>query len=201
MPLDGAVEPLTADPAVSIAVAISSNAAFRRLPPDQRALLVLRHYLGLEPNEIAETLGIPAGHGPFPTALRPSRDARRPRSRRSPRDGRRTIGMTTPDIEPILDDWLGEGTDILPDRSVEAVLRTVERPAQRSAWRAPWRTTTVNHPSRIRGLASAAIARRGGQPDSSCGRVGITPPRSPAAIAPVADVRLVALRRPFGDCV
>jgi RNA polymerase sigma-70 factor, ECF subfamily len=34
---------------------------FRRLPPDQRALLVLRHYLGLEPGEIAETLGIPPG--------------------------------------------------------------------------------------------------------------------------------------------
>ena len=35
--------------------------AFRRLPPDQRAILVLRHYLGLEPTEIADTLGIPAG--------------------------------------------------------------------------------------------------------------------------------------------
>jgi RNA polymerase sigma-70 factor (ECF subfamily) len=34
---------------------------FRRLPPEQRALLVLRHYAGLEPAEIAETLGIPAG--------------------------------------------------------------------------------------------------------------------------------------------
>ena len=34
---------------------------FRRLPPEQRALLVLRHYLGLDPAEIAETLGIPVG--------------------------------------------------------------------------------------------------------------------------------------------
>ncbi len=34
---------------------------FRRLPPEQRAVLVLRHYLGLEPNEIAEHLGIPEG--------------------------------------------------------------------------------------------------------------------------------------------
>ena len=34
---------------------------FRRLPPDQRAILVLHHYLGFEPSEIAETLGIPAG--------------------------------------------------------------------------------------------------------------------------------------------
>jgi RNA polymerase sigma-70 factor, ECF subfamily len=35
--------------------------AFRRLPPDQRAILVLRHYLGLDPSEIAATLRIPDG--------------------------------------------------------------------------------------------------------------------------------------------
>lgn len=34
---------------------------FRRLPIDQRTVLVLHHYLGLEPADIADTLGIPAG--------------------------------------------------------------------------------------------------------------------------------------------
>jgi RNA polymerase sigma-70 factor (ECF subfamily) len=34
---------------------------FRRLPPDQRAILVLHHYLGFSPTEIAETLGLPPG--------------------------------------------------------------------------------------------------------------------------------------------
>jgi RNA polymerase sigma-70 factor (ECF subfamily) len=34
---------------------------FRRLPPDQRAILVLHHYLGLSPAEIAESLDIAAG--------------------------------------------------------------------------------------------------------------------------------------------
>jgi RNA polymerase sigma-70 factor (ECF subfamily) len=34
---------------------------FRRLPPEQRAILVLRHYAGFEPTEIAEILGIPPG--------------------------------------------------------------------------------------------------------------------------------------------
>ncbi len=34
---------------------------FRRLPPDQRAILVFRHYLGLTPTEIADRLGIPVG--------------------------------------------------------------------------------------------------------------------------------------------
>ena len=35
--------------------------AFRRLPTDQRAMLVFTHYLGLTPTEIAERLGIPVG--------------------------------------------------------------------------------------------------------------------------------------------
>ncbi|MEO8273790.1 MAG: sigma-70 family RNA polymerase sigma factor [Chloroflexota bacterium] len=34
---------------------------FRRLPPEQRAILVLHHYLGLDSNEIGEVLDIPAG--------------------------------------------------------------------------------------------------------------------------------------------
>jgi RNA polymerase sigma-70 factor, ECF subfamily len=35
--------------------------AFMRLAPDQRSIVVLHHYLGLEPSEIATTLGIPPG--------------------------------------------------------------------------------------------------------------------------------------------
>jgi RNA polymerase sigma-70 factor (ECF subfamily) len=35
--------------------------AFRRLPLDQRTVLVLQHYLDLSHVEIAETLGIPLG--------------------------------------------------------------------------------------------------------------------------------------------
>ena len=34
---------------------------FRRLPPEQRAILVFTHYLGLTPTEVAERLGIPVG--------------------------------------------------------------------------------------------------------------------------------------------
>jgi RNA polymerase sigma-70 factor (ECF subfamily) len=34
---------------------------FRRLPVQQRAILVLRHYAGLETVEIADALGIPDG--------------------------------------------------------------------------------------------------------------------------------------------
>jgi len=35
--------------------------AFRRLSPEQRAVLVLQHYLGLDHGAIAELLGVPAG--------------------------------------------------------------------------------------------------------------------------------------------
>jgi RNA polymerase sigma-70 factor (ECF subfamily) len=35
--------------------------AFRRLPLDQRSVLVLQHYLELSHTEIAETLGLPLG--------------------------------------------------------------------------------------------------------------------------------------------
>jgi RNA polymerase sigma-70 factor (ECF subfamily) len=35
--------------------------AFRRLTPEERTILVLRHYLGYEPSVIAEVLGIPGG--------------------------------------------------------------------------------------------------------------------------------------------
>ena len=34
---------------------------FRRLPPDQRAMLVFTHYLSLTPTEVADRLGIPVG--------------------------------------------------------------------------------------------------------------------------------------------
>ena len=34
---------------------------FRRLPPEQRAILTLHHFVGYSPLEIAETLGIPPG--------------------------------------------------------------------------------------------------------------------------------------------
>ncbi len=55
------VEPADPDPSMSLADRDELERGFRRLPPDQRAILVLRHYLGLEPIEIAELLEIPVG--------------------------------------------------------------------------------------------------------------------------------------------
>ena len=53
--------PAAPDDLLTIADRDLLERGFRRLPPDQRAILVLHHYLGFAPSEIAEALGIPAG--------------------------------------------------------------------------------------------------------------------------------------------
>ena len=58
LPIDGPAAP---DDLLSIADRDLLERGFRRLTPDQRAILVLHHFLGYAPSEIAETLGIPAG--------------------------------------------------------------------------------------------------------------------------------------------
>lgn len=54
-------EPTVSDSAGSLADRDQLERAFRRLSPEQRAVVVLHHYLGLELQEIASTLGIPVG--------------------------------------------------------------------------------------------------------------------------------------------
>jgi len=58
LPVDG---PAGSDEALSVDDRDRLERGFRRLPPDQRAILVFTHYLGLAPAEIAERLEIPAG--------------------------------------------------------------------------------------------------------------------------------------------
>jgi len=58
LPVDGPAAP---DELLTIADRDLLERGFRRLSPDQRAILVLHHFIGYEPSEIAETLGIPAG--------------------------------------------------------------------------------------------------------------------------------------------
>ena len=58
LPLD---VPSLSDDFLSVADRDQLERGFRRLPPEQRALLVLRHFDGRDPAEIAELLGIPIG--------------------------------------------------------------------------------------------------------------------------------------------
>ena len=58
LPLD---LPAPTDDVLSFADRDQLERGFRRLDPQQRAILALRHYAGYEPTEIADILGIPAG--------------------------------------------------------------------------------------------------------------------------------------------
>jgi RNA polymerase sigma-70 factor (ECF subfamily) len=58
LPADG---PLAPDELSTIADRDQLERGFRRLPPDQRAVLVLHHFLGYAPVEIAALLEIPPG--------------------------------------------------------------------------------------------------------------------------------------------
>ena len=61
------VRPLTLEPldrdrgALTVDDRDQLERGFRRLPPDQRAILAMYHYLGLSAAEVATTLGIPYG--------------------------------------------------------------------------------------------------------------------------------------------
>ena len=58
LPVDGPPAP---DQLLSVADRDQLDRAFRRLVPEERAILALRFYLGYEPSEIADVLGEPAG--------------------------------------------------------------------------------------------------------------------------------------------
>jgi RNA polymerase sigma-70 factor, ECF subfamily len=58
LPVD---DPAAPDELLGVADRDQLDRGFRRLKPDERAILVLRHYVGYEPTEIAELLGLPAG--------------------------------------------------------------------------------------------------------------------------------------------
>jgi RNA polymerase sigma-70 factor, ECF subfamily len=62
--IEGSVQPLMrvgADPGVALADHDELERGFRRLSPEQRALIVLHFYLGLPMAETAEVLGLPIG--------------------------------------------------------------------------------------------------------------------------------------------
>jgi RNA polymerase sigma-70 factor (ECF subfamily) len=58
LPVDGPAAP---DELLPVADRDQLEHGFRRLPPEQRAVLVMHHFLGYSPSEIAETLDIPPG--------------------------------------------------------------------------------------------------------------------------------------------
>ena len=59
--LDPVAEPATADAQRLVAIRDQLDRGFQRLSPDQRAVIVLHHYLGLSLVEAADALDIPLG--------------------------------------------------------------------------------------------------------------------------------------------
>ena len=57
----GALEPSQPDAAGALADRDELERGFRRLSPEQRAVVVMRYYLGLPLTQVADILGIPAG--------------------------------------------------------------------------------------------------------------------------------------------
>jgi RNA polymerase sigma-70 factor (ECF subfamily) len=55
------IDPSTGDATADVHNRDQLERGFKRLKPDERAILVLRHYAGYEPTEIAALMGIPAG--------------------------------------------------------------------------------------------------------------------------------------------
>ena len=58
LPADGPAGP---DEFLSVVDRDELDRAFRRLTPDERAVLVLHHFVGYPPSDIAELLGLPGG--------------------------------------------------------------------------------------------------------------------------------------------
>ena len=58
LPVDGPAGP---DDFVTVAHRDQLDRGFRRLPPEQRAVFVFHHYLGLTLPEVADELGVPLG--------------------------------------------------------------------------------------------------------------------------------------------
>jgi Tol biopolymer transport system component len=109
---------------------------------------------------------------------------------------------TSLDIDSVLDTWLGDGRDVLPDRSIHAVLATVQTTPQRGAWRAPWRTAEVEPTLRLATAMGGAfvvvlaigaiILSFGGNRSSSGGPLAAptaTPSMTPALTGRIAFVR------------
>ena len=114
--------PAAADEFLTVHDRDQLDRGFRRLPPEQRAVLVFHYALGLTVPEVAGSPRHPARHGEVPTLVRDRGDPRGARSRRPnahPRPGE--AGMTKPrDPESLLAAYLTDGMDVLPDRVVDS---------------------------------------------------------------------------------
>ena len=130
---------------------------FRRLPPEQRAVFVLHHYLGLPLGEIAEHARRPARHGQIEAPLRNSAASGRP-SRPTPGRRPQPRGSGWHERQRLRPDRpaLARGrADRMSDRALQAALDEVHLTRQRRARWPAWRIFDMN--STIRLAIGAAV--------------------------------------------
>ena len=128
----------------SSSTATSWSAPSCRLTVEQRAALVLTHYVGLSAGEVGGILGIPVGtvYSRLHYGARAMRDAIVGDARTA---GGEPGGRAMSDApDRILVDWLIDGPDQPPRHGLERALAATRRTNQRPRWTYPrtWFTTT-----------------------------------------------------------
>ena len=133
LPIDGPAAP---DELLTVADRDQLERGFRRLSPDQRAILMLHHYLGLRPIRDRRDPRHPGRARSAPDSTTPIARCGPP-SRRTLGPGHgRSNGMTADrDIERLLDPWFSDGPTEAPDRVIDRIADRIERQPQRHAWR------------------------------------------------------------------
>ena len=156
----GRLRAAVADSTIDLATRDQLERGFRRLKPDQRAVLVLRHYLDLTIEETADAMGVPVGTAK--SRLHRATSAMRAVLEADARDlsaRGRTGGMTaTHDVDRLLATWFAaDAAETAPAGLVEAIARSRDDAA----------------PARLalaRPLAAGAPATPDGRPPGRAGR-------------------------------
>ena len=134
------VEASISDETGSVADREQLERGFRRLKPEQRAVVVLHYYSGFSAAEIARTLGIPEGTAQIATALCDRGDACGARSRCAAALGRpEQDGVMTTDkrLDEAISRWLEESAQgRLPERVLDATFERTRSSRQQVGWRA-----------------------------------------------------------------
>ncbi len=155
----------TVDPTARFAESERIDRAFRRLPLEQRTVLVLQHQFGMSHVEIAETLGIPVGTVKSRIRYGTGGDARSARGRRPGRSRRPRGGRHDHANDPtsILGGVLGAWMNDAAPASIPVSSSRRRSPGRWSAPQArvyPWQRLArrSSHPRRLTLLSIAATA-------------------------------------------
>ncbi len=157
--------PAGSDPASSVVDRDALEHAFGALTPDQRAVVVIHHYLGYPLTEIAATAGHPRRDCAVPSPLRGPSVAGRARFERSGhRDATGAIRMTgnaNPSFDSRIADWLEAGPDDAPAAVLDTVLAATPSIPQRRGL-ARWRSPRMTIATRLATAMIVAVVALGG---------------------------------------